>query len=836
MKTINFGIDLGTTNSLIAKYSAGSVEVFKNPVGFKETLPSCIAFRGDRILIGDKAREWLLKDALNVFAGFKRKMGTSDNYFCPTREDFFSPVQLSSMVLAELKNFVHTQEKPQHVVITIPASFDTVQSNATKKAGYDAGFSEVVLLQEPIAASLAFFNKLNDSELSKGKWLVYDLGGGTFDVALIGITETEMRVIDHQGDNYLGGLDFDHSIVMEILLPKIIKKTGVTELADELNKRKGKFEKLYYILLLKAEEAKKELSNSTTVEIEFSFDLKGNGEEDYFIEMTRDELNACIKPRIDSTLEMINLVVSRNSFTPSDISEVIMIGGSTYIPYVRESIFAATGIKVNCTADPTTAVAVGAAYYAGSKASKVEDKKKEAPTPAEIAAMATAVSLQLSYNKTTKDLEEYITANVHNYTEGLQFRITRTDGGFDTGIKPLKSKLGEFITLRPNTLNEFKIKIFDTHMSEVSFVSEPIEITHGLFNLFGQPLPEDISIEVDDVDNNTTKCQLIFERNSILPLVKTVYREVSRTIRKGSEDKIIINVIEGNSKAHPNTNQAIGVIEIKASQLQGDLIKGSDVEIKIEMTESRDVSVHVNLLLFNQQFSNVFSPTEKYISIQKLREEIKEIRNTLTNEIHKAADSEDFEKAADMQNLATKLQKLYEDAMSLKEEDLSDLKYQIEEQKRKLAQQIYGSENNPRLIQLKTDYFNLRSTIDSWCELYADMPAAYKEEHAAMKQKEQAAFASNSFFQLDNLHKGQIRLFNKMIMYTPSLLVEFYQYYASLDDSKYSDLAKAKKIIVSGEKALERKNYEELRGLLGQLSSLTKDTITIEKISGTGLG
>lgn len=269
MKTINFGIDLGTTNSLIAKYTSGTVEVFKNPVGLKETLPSCVAFRGERTLVGDKAREWLLKDALNVFAGFKRKMGTSDNYFSPAKDAFYSPIQLSSLVLAELKNFIHTTEKPEHIVITIPASFDTVQSNATKKAGYEAGFKEVVLLQEPIAASLAFFNKFGSAELEKGKWLVYDLGGGTFDVALIWLTATEMRVIDHRGDNYLGGLDFDHSIVMDILLPKLIKLSGNAELAEELNKSKGRYEKLYYILLLKAEEAKKELSTAGNVEINF---------------------------------------------------------------------------------------------------------------------------------------------------------------------------------------------------------------------------------------------------------------------------------------------------------------------------------------------------------------------------------------------------------------------------------------------------------------------------------------------------------------------------------------------------------------------------------------
>lgn len=156
MKTINFGIDLGTTNSLIAKYNDSGVEIFKNPVGLKETMPSCIAFRGERIVAGDKAREWLLKDPMNVFASFKRKMGTDENFYIASRNETISPIKLSSLVLKELKSFIHTGETPKSVVITIPASFDTIQSNATKQAGYEAGFQEVVLLQEPIAASLAF--------------------------------------------------------------------------------------------------------------------------------------------------------------------------------------------------------------------------------------------------------------------------------------------------------------------------------------------------------------------------------------------------------------------------------------------------------------------------------------------------------------------------------------------------------------------------------------------------------------------------------------------------------------------------------------------------------
>ncbi|HEY0040815.1 MAG TPA: Hsp70 family protein, partial [Flavisolibacter sp.] len=138
MNFINFGIDLGTTNSLIAKFEGGTVQVFKNPIGHKETLPSVVAFRGERTIIGDKAKEYISKDAGNVFGGFKRKMGSSESFLVPSTANFATPIQLSAMVLKELKNFIHTGEQLEAAVITIPASFDTIQSNATKKAGYEA--------------------------------------------------------------------------------------------------------------------------------------------------------------------------------------------------------------------------------------------------------------------------------------------------------------------------------------------------------------------------------------------------------------------------------------------------------------------------------------------------------------------------------------------------------------------------------------------------------------------------------------------------------------------------------------------------------------------------
>ena len=833
MQTINFGIDLGTTNSLIARFTGTNVEVFKNPVGLKETLPSCVAFRGERIIVGEKAREWLLKDSLNVFSSFKRKMGTDENYTVPSRNITVSPIELSSYVLKELKNFIHNGEIPESIVITIPASFDTVQSNATKQSGYEAGFKEVILLQEPIAASLAFFNKYNAAEKNIGKWLVYDLGGGTFDVALLGIDESELRVLDHQGDNYLGGVDFDHSLVMNVIVPKLVQQTGNTKLTDEITTKNSAYEKLYYVLLLKAEEAKKELSNQQNTEIEFTYIAPDGHEEDMYLTISRAELNAVIKDRIEATLLMLEVILDRNNLQPTDIEEIIMIGGSTYIPYVRETIAQRTNIKVNTQADPSTAVAVGAAYFAGNKPIAKRDIPKETPKDE-----THKISIQTGYNTTTKDSEEYITASVTNFSEGLFYRIIRSDGGFDSGMKKLTPKFGEFVLLLPNRINSFEIKIFDDKNNPLEITVGEVNISQGLFNLYGQPLPEDICIEIDDLNNNSTKCEVIFARNTILPLTKTIYKEISRTIRKGSDDSLIINLLEGDANQHPSTNKVIGLIEIRADKLMSDLVKGSDVEIKIEMSESRDVSVSTHLGMTEQQFEEVFSLTKRYVSISKLRDEIHELRGQLELDLNKAVKNEEFELAAEIQEKVEKVKALFQQLKAMKSDTLTDEKYQIDEAKRKLARQLYsnGTVNN-RVVRIKERYYEEIEGLQHWATIFDDMPQKYKDDVKKLKDDEVEVMRTNNYFLVEGHYQKTIKTMNNIVYYTPTLLINYFQAYSSLSPEAYSDYGKAKDEITKGEKAIERQNYNELRSVFMTLLNVTNSTEIVEtKIKGTGLG
>jgi molecular chaperone DnaK len=831
---INFGIDLGTTNSLVAKFNNGQVEIFKNPVGFKETLPSVVAFRNNRILVGDKAREYIEKDPHNVFSSFKRKMGTSESFFVTSIADFKTPVQLSALVLNELKNFIYTGEKPESVVITIPASFDTIQSNATKKAGYEAGFKEVVLLQEPIAASLAFANKNYGTQL-EGRWLVYDLGGGTFDVALVKIQDDEMKVVDHEGDNYLGGLDFDNAIIDGIILPYLQQKGIYETLCAELRSAKSSYNKLYYLLLLKAEEVKIALSAAMQADMEFeTVDDNGN-EQELFITVTREQLNEVVKEKIEYSVELVKKVLERNNVGKEDLNQVILIGGSTYIPLVKEMLAAALSIPVNAAVDPTTAVAAGAAYYAGAKpalviASAPADEGTSGTTAGE-----PAIEVRMAYAKTSRETEEYLTALITGIQPGSFYRITRNDGGYDSGLKPAAERISEMLVLQPNQVNTFTFKLYDAQSNILSTSSSVITITQGKFSIEGQPLPNDICIEVDDTNNNATKLELIFEKNAILPLKKKIIKTLTKTITRAGNESLLINILEGSRYSMPTSCMTIGVIEINGKKLEHDLIKGSDIEITLEMSESRDLQVTAVTLMNEQEFGEVFNPSERHINISKLKNEVSGILYLAREELKELETGEQFESAALTMRHITELEEMEKQLKKLRDDDVSDIKYQVEEKKRRISAAMDGREKNSALALVKENYFTEKEECLYWLNQSGSPSLKAKFEKAI--QKETDFLNAGSSFVLKNKIDELRQLSWEVKKKDPGVLLGAFHYYSSQPPGDFKDARQAKKYMEGGEKAIERKNYDELYVMLMQLYILHPDSDRRQSpFSGTGIG
>ncbi len=700
-KMINFGIDLGTTNSLIAKFNKGHVEVYANPNGFKETLPSVVGFRNDRILVGDKANEYSERDPKRVASRFKRKMGTTETIKLSVGSK--TPIELSAFIIKELKYFIHTGEEVDAVVITIPASFDTVQSNATKEAGLAAGFKQVVLLQEPIAASLAYANKENGIDLRNSQWMVYDLGGGTYDVALVKIVEGELSIIDHEGDNYLGGMDFDSKLVEKVIVPELCRRGKFNNLIGDMKSEKGKYNSLWYSLLRCAENIKIELSTKSSAELDLwqiSLEDDEGNPVDTMLTVTRSQFEGEIRDAVDSTADMMKKILTRNSLRPEELQFILMVGGSTYIPFVRKRIEEVMGIPINTSINPTNAIVIGSAYYAGTKEINTGEEKSKVK-----ATHDRQLKLRTSYNRNSQDIEETFSAKVEGNISGLFYRIVSEDGAYDSGLKALTTRMTEDLPLREGAYNVFKFNVLDSQNNPIDVGIDSIQIAQGRYSVVGQMLPDDISLVLDDVGNKDTTLKRIFAKNIVLPATGKSTQEVGRTIVKGSDDYISIMVVEGPAERNSSTNKPIGILNITGKQISRDLIRGTDIDLIIGMSESRDLNISAYLGGTGQEFSQVYKGTERHVDPQLLAKDILLLEEKIQTEAEEANSNKNISLVQGLGKLLVQTQALYPECGALEDDDVTtDARYKLEQKKRNIAQGLFDLTASKRLDATKKAY------------------------------------------------------------------------------------------------------------------------------------
>ncbi len=824
---INFGIDLGTTNSLIAKFSKGNVEVFKNPNGFKETLPSVVGFRNDRIFVGEQARTYAEKDPKSVVSRFKRKMGTTESFKIKALAQSKTPIECSAFMLKELKTFIHTGEVPEAMVVTIPASFDMVQSNATKEAGHLAGFKQVVLLQEPIAASLAYANKEKGVDLTNSQWIVYDLGGGTFDVALVRIVEGELKVVDHEGDNYLGGADFDELIVEKIIAPQLEKRGTFTNLLTQMKSESGKYNRLWYQLLHLAEQAKIELTAKTSADIDFTVADEVGNTIDALITVTRSELEVAIKDAIDSTAEMLKKILTRNSLRPQDLKFVLMVGGSTYIPCVRKRIEELLGIPVNTGIDPTNAIAVGAAYFAATKEINLGERTEDTP------ALPGALKIKVAYNRASQEGEELFSAKIEGDITGLFYRITREDSGYDSGLKELALRIGEDLPLQQDAYNLFTFRIYDSHNDLVPADFDSIQIAQGKYSVAGQMLPEDLSVVKDDLNTGDTKLDRVFAKNMVLPTRAKMTVDVSRTIPYGSDDEIRIIVVEGPSENHFTANKTVGLLKIQGKALKKDLLRGTEIDLTFEVSESRDLSVAAYVNPSGPEFSQVFTPQARSVDVRTLTEEIQLVEMRLEQEKAEALSNENYEVVEKLERLRTPVQELESEALLLTFDDVTDNRYKLEDRKRKIAQEINQLTAGRHLERLRNEYRSLKHEVtgtvhqsgnDHERRLLNELLAQeYTFLHSSNPKKLEEA--------IEQLHRMSFQILRR----TPDFLIGWFQSLSSKREM-FNDQLQAKNFIEAGKRYIDSEDYDKLVEVNSRLHNLLpqqeKDSKEMEHFTG----
>ena len=354
------GIDLGTTNSCVSVMEGGEARVIPNPEG-NRTTPSVVAFKNGERIVGDAAKRQLITNKDTVYS-IKRLMGTDKKVTLEGKE--YTPQEISAMILTYLKNYAEAYlgEKVEKAVITVPAYFNDAQRQATKDAGKIAGLDVVRIINEPTASALAFGS---DKESSKEqKILVYDLGGGTFDVSILDIADGTFEVLSTNGDTHLGGDDFDEAII-NWLADNFKRENNIDLRQDKMALQR---------LKEAAEKAKKDLSGMVQTQISLPFISAGPaGPLHLEATLTRAQFNEMTKGLVERTLVPVRQALKDAGLTANDIHQVLLVGGSTRIPAVQEAIKNELGKEPNKSVNPDECVSLGAAIQGGVIAGDVKD-------------------------------------------------------------------------------------------------------------------------------------------------------------------------------------------------------------------------------------------------------------------------------------------------------------------------------------------------------------------------------------------------------------------------------------------------------------------------------
>jgi molecular chaperone DnaK len=612
--TIDFGIDLGTTNSEIALLKGTQVEVIKNNKS-EEYTPSVVWISANRTIVGKPAKERYFSDPDNAAGEFKLRMGTSEEFLFKQSGRRLKPEELSAEILKSLKDNVRQRiaEEVEAAVITVPADFDLPQNAATSKAAQLAGFTQSPLLQEPVAAALTYGFQSKDDKVF---WLVYDFGGGTFDAALIQLKDGQIEVVNHGGDKQLGGKLVDWEIVDQILAPQVAKQHGIADF------RRGnpKWIQAFAKLKLKAEEAKITLSNEETADIYIDPLCKDAQDRDVSLEqeVRRNDVLPLLDPYIERSINICKKVLEEARLKAGSVEKLILVGGPTLTPYLRERLAdkkRGLGIPLEFSVDPLTIVARGAAIFAGTQV-----LKRSAPAPVG----AKELSLELVYDPISNDPEPPISGKILNPppqgVAGYAIEFVNPDAkpAWRSGRVAVGPNGAFLATLwvEEGRQNTFQIELFDATGSRRETDPRQLSVTPGV-RPTAAPLTHSVGVAMANGETD-----FFIQKNTPLPAQRRQVHRTAIAVRRGDRAEAIhIPVVEGQS-AKADRNRLIGTLVISAADVRRDLPANSEVEITIKIDPSRLVTSKAYIPFLDQEFEQVLSLKREEVTSDQLKTDV----------------------------------------------------------------------------------------------------------------------------------------------------------------------------------------------------------------------
>lgn len=596
------GIDLGTTNSSISSFDGKDVRTWKSP-DQTDVTPSAIYIgrKGNRYY-GMEAYNKAARTPDDVARFFKRFMGTNQKMHFKSVNIDMTPVECSAEIIKRLFEYLpeDIREDTDEIgtIITVPAAFDQVKKNATLDAARMASLKHVTVMQEPVAAIMSVMR----SGMQNGNFLVYDLGGGTFDISIANNINGKVTILSHGGIEMCGGRDIDRNIFKYLVKPWLLSQYAIPE--DFLSQ--DKYREFYNIVLWAIEKAKINLSVHNSSKIYLSEDeinyQDENGEDIYLdVPVSRENLDKIIHPLVDDTIVTVKETMQKAGMASGDFERIVFIGGPTNYKPLRDSVSAALGIPADIDVNPMTAVSEGASIFCESIDWTTVDHQRKSD---KIVVQESPV-ISFRFNGRTSQSSTKFAA-VSTNDSRLFLEVISKDTGWTSGRTPFTNRRAIVdLTLAKNGENVFTVKVYAEGGETVHLAKTEITIIKTFATISAIPASHSIGVEVlDKLNGEPTLDFLVKEGDSLPKKGRKIFR-AGQSLRAGSLDSLNFKLWEGDIM-HPITdNRFVGVLRISGTDFESESISvGDDIFCDYEMADSGALSIQISIPAVTASFDN----------------------------------------------------------------------------------------------------------------------------------------------------------------------------------------------------------------------------------------
>lgn len=807
------GIDLGTTNSAICSFDGEFVHLYKSPDQHDVTPSAIFIDRRGNKYVGSRAYNNAARNPDNAATLFKRLMGTSTPIKLPAVDLVMTPEECSAEILRTLFGYLPEdlrRDGDTGTVITVPAAFNQMQKDATMTAAEVAGLGRVALMQEPVAAVMSVMRQRKND----GIFLVYDIGGGTLDVAIAESISGRVNLLAHGGIAMCGGRDFDRILFDNVVRPWLVENF---DLPNDLSTN-PQYKSLLKMAIWAAEKAKIELSQRDEVVVslpETELGVRDLAGQEIYIDITvdREKYDALIAPKLDESIQATRETLEKAGLSPHDVERVVFVGGPAHYKPLRDKVAFELGISPSTEVNPMTAVAEGAAVFAESIDWMSQGRGRKSSK----GALSAGGMLDLSFNyiARTPEARARVVAKLGKASpSGIEFQIDSLDTGWSSGRFTLNDGASVDISLSKPGDNVFKVFVFDTNGASVALSEDRIVVTRTAASIDAIPASHSVGVEaLEKVGGRPSMVYLIREGDQLPKKGKTSFK-AGESLKAGSAGSIKFKLWEGDISDPINDNRFIGMFEIKGSDFDdGVIVAGADMICEYEMLDSGCLVLEVEIPSIGGSFQshrNFYSSQQgkvDYTNQAKNIQEQSEAALQRVDEISSKVDDPRLDQARQKLELAGTI-----DATEADPEKAKEAMDNVQEAKRLMA--LTRKEHRKDIRQLDLD--KTVGIFDRVLRQHARPTEASSFDSLA--KTAQRAIASNSAdfeVHLDDL-RGRLAA---ILFRQDGFVIDRFRW-LSQDVHLFADLREHASLVAEGSAALKANDIDQLRIVVLKLDSI----------------